>query len=266
MNNKRKVGFAVLFGLLKKKGPFSLVGSLFVAISIFVVFPIVLITSVKLKEPYEKYDFQKIESNGIEKVARITYIKTLDNVSINGEHPEVISYEYDNNGKKIADKFETFDLEKTAQFKEGTSIKILEHQGQTMIKGLKPFGFPFYIFYFIPTLFLLIGIPFLLVGLIPALKTFNLYRTGIVKDAQIISIDAGSNGLAWRNFTKSFFVNYSFKNNYGKEVFGGSATTDLLFLNEKRSGDVIKIFVSEMDENTSCLVPKFEALKYNWSI
>jgi hypothetical protein len=227
--------------------------------------PLTVILSATLKASYEKYDFKAITANGTLKDAEIMAISPVNNVTVNGEHPKVISYVFENNGRKISDKFETFDLEKIANFSEGTKIKILEYQNQSMIKDLKPFAFPVYLFYLFPILFLLPGIPLLLIGLIPALRIFNLYKTGMVKEAYVISISPNS-GIFSRFSQPTVLVNYYYLDEFKNKVFGESTTTDFLILNEKKEGDTVKIFVSEKDETKSCLIPKLEAMKYNWGV
>ena len=178
MNNKRKVGFGVLFNLLKSKGPVSVVGFVFIVLSVFVFLPFLFLFSIVFSGQNDSYDFKAIEKNGIEKNATITYIKTLYNIEINGEHPIVISYEYDLTGNKVKDKYETLDLEKTVNFGVGTNIKILTYLNKAIIKDVEPYSFPYYLFYLLPGLFFFIGVVLLLPGLIPALKTFKLYKTG----------------------------------------------------------------------------------------
>lgn len=265
MNNKREVNFKVLYDLLKRRGPLSLLGIIFTALSIFICISLILIAP-SIKKPYEKYNFSEIIKNGTQKTAKVTSIDPVYNVTVNGEHPEIISYDYENNGQSISDKFETFDLEKAADYKVGGEISVLAYQNQSMIKDLKPYGFPVFIFYLIPLIFFTIGLIFLLITLPPALKIYNLYKTGFVKEAQIISITSGSSISPIMMAGQSFEVNYSFLNEYGNIIFGASKTPDFLIVNEKKAGDPIKIFVSEMDENKSCLVPALEAMKYNWSI
>jgi hypothetical protein len=266
MNNKRQVDFRILFNLLKGKRGMALIGIVFTSLSIFVFIPLIIILSATLKAPYEKYDFEKITKNGVEKDAKITAINTVRNVSINYDHPKIISYAYENNGQTIQDKFETIDLDKIADFNIGTGIKILAYENQSAIKGLKPFTFPIELFYLLPGVFLLVGIAFMLVGLIPALRTFNLYKTGIVKDAYIVSMAPNTGGLLVRGFQPNILVNYYYSDQFGNKVFGQSTTADFLILNEKKAGDKVKIFVSEKDETKSCLVPKLEAMKYNWDV
>ncbi len=265
MENRRQVSFATLFSLLMGRKIVAIMGIIFTAFPMMFI-PFTFILASSLKQPYEKYNFSEIEKNGKEKDAKITSIISLNNVSINGQHPQLISYKYEDIGTERSGKFETFDLDKTSNYNTGSNIKILVYQNQTMIKGLKPFLFPYYIFYLIPLVFAFIGIIFLWIGFAPALKIFNLYKTGIVKDAYIISINSIGGMLPFTWLNKDIRVNYYFFDEYGNKVYGESATTDLLMLNGKKTEDKVKIFVSEKNETRSCLVPQFEAMKYNWHV
>jgi hypothetical protein len=262
--NKRKVTFLNLVTLIKNRRPFSTMGIIFVFSSIFILLPSVIFMST-FSEPYEKYDFDKIEQNGIEHNAKITDLRPVKNVTINEEHPLRISYEFMDNGITKNDKFQTMDLEKTNAMKIGDEIKIKTFENQSKIQNLESFTFPFYVFYILPFIFFILGSIFCVIGLIPALKDYNLYKNGIVKDATIISMVPNA-GLPISGRGQSIVINYYYLNGNGNKVFDKSKTTDFSIMTEKKAEDKIKIFVSENDENKTCLIPKLESLKNNWKI
>ena len=263
--NNRKVTFLNLITLIKNNRPFSIIGIVFVISSIFILLPSIFFIANSFVEPYEKYNFEKIEKNGIEKNAKITDLRPVNNVTINGEHPLKISYEFSNNGLSKSDRFQTMDLEKTNEMKIGSEIKIKFFENQSKIENLEPFTFPFYLFYILPGVFLIIGSIFSAIGLIPAFKIYYLYKNGIVKEGTIISLTPDS-GLPITNFGQSILINYYYLATNGQKIFGKSKTTDFSIMTEKKAEDKIKLFVSESDENKSCIVPKLEALKNNWKI
>ncbi|AMR31786.1 hypothetical protein A0256_10320 [Mucilaginibacter sp. PAMC 26640] len=219
-------------------------------------------------EPYEKYDYREIKQKGTELQAAITLIHSVDNLSYNGQHPIVLSYRYDNNGTVAEDKFETLGSEKITALGLDSSktATVFVYKNQSVVKDLDQFSFPIDTFYILPGIFLLIGIPFLLIGLIPALRVYNLYKTGLVKDAYLISMESITGGLLATRFRQSIEVNYYYLNQVKDKIFEKSNTTDLLILNDKKEGDVIKIFISKTDEHNTCIVPRLEAMKYKWSI
>jgi hypothetical protein len=263
--NKREVTFSNLITLIKNRRPFSILGIVFVFSSIFILLPSILFMTNSFVEPYEKYDFAKIEQNGTEQNAKITDLRPVYNVTINGEHPLKISYEFIENGVTKSDKFRTMDLEKTNEMKIGNKIKIKTFENQSKIQNLESYTFPFYVFYIFPFIFFVLGSVFSFIGLIPAFRDYNLYKNGIVKEATLISMVPNS-GLPISGIGQSILINYYYENRNGQKVFGKSKTTDFSIMVEKKVEDKIKVFVSENDESKSCLVPKLEALKNNWKI
>ena len=176
-----------------------------------------------------------------------------------------ISYEYLEKGLTKSDKFQTMDLEKTNEMKIGSEIKIKAFENQSKIQNLESFTFPFYVFYILPLIFFILGSIFSFIGLIPALRDYNLYKNGVVKEATLISMVPNS-GLPISGIGQSVLINYYYENRNGQKIFGKSKTTDFSIMVEKKVEEKIKVFVSENDETKSCLVPKLEALKNNWKI
>lgn len=257
---KRKVTFSNLITLIKNRRPFSILGIVFVFSSLFILLPSILFMTISFIEPYEKYDFEKIEQNGTELDAKITDLRPVNNVTINGEHPLRISYEYIEKGLTKSDKFQTMDLEKTNEMKIGGQIKIKAFENQSKIQNLESFTFPFHVFYILPLIFFILGSIFSSIGLIPALRDYNLYKNGIVKEATLISMVPNS-GLPISGIGQSILINYYYESKNGQKIFGKSKTRDFSIMVEKKIEDKIKVFVSENDETKSCLVPKLEAFK-----
>ena len=262
---KREVPFSILIKLIKSKGPISLIGFIFTFSSLFILLPFVFFISEFTLDSYQKYNLEDIEKYGLEQKAKITNIKSVKNVSINGEHPLVFNYQYKNNDKIVSDKFQTMDFDKTQNIKIGDEVKIKMFENQSKISGLKPFCFPFYIFYLLPLIFFIIGVIFLLTALRPSLREYNLYKYGIIKDANIISIILNS-GIPLFNIGQKISINYYHIGCDGKKVFGKSNTSDYSIINEKKENDKIKVFVSETNESNSCLIPKLEALQNHWKM
>lgn len=254
--NKRRVGTSALIRLIKQRGPVAILGLVFPVIAILVLLPFISFTALTSKQPYEQYNHKKIEAEGVEAPAKIIYMTQLYNVSINGQHPAIISYSYQHNNQTTGDKFETIELEKIADWKVGDEIKVKVLNNESKIVGLEAFSFPYYIFYMLPGIFLIVGVVFFIVGTLPVLKAYKLYQNGSVYEATVVSIDAVKRGVE---------VNYYFTGTHRDKVFGKSRT-DYSVLSEKRPDDKVKIFVSDTNEDNSCLVPKLEALKYNWEL
>ncbi len=262
---KRHVGLATLFRLVKDKRPYGILAGVFVMLS-FGLMLFILLFWVVFKNETGSHDYDEIKKYGLQKDAKITYLKTVNNISINDEHPVIISYEYDDDKHKAKDKFETLDLENIASFNVGTVIKILVYNHQSMIKDIEPYDFPNMLFYVIPLPFFIAGLILLLVALIPALKTYNLYKFGIIKEAIIVSIGLNNGTLPFSNFKGKFAVRYYFINEHLNKISGENEPKDLLFLMGKKPGDAVKVFVSEKNENISHIIPSLEAVKNNWDL
>lgn len=267
---KRQVPFSAFINLLKERRPFSILGILFPLFAILgsIVIGIVLNSN---KQSYENYDYEKIVKKGVEQNAVVTNIENA-NININGKNVKIITYEYNNDGQKVIDQFKTLEADKITDLKTGVEIKIKSLENQSVLKDIKPFVFPIQFILIVPSVFLMIGIPFLLMSVIPSLRNYNLYKNGVIKEAEIVSMEISTNGVltngitSYRSGAQKIIIHYFFIGKNGEKIFGKSSTTDFLTLNEKKSGDKIKIFVSENDQNKSCLIPKLEALKNNWKI
>lgn len=263
--NKREVSFSNFITLIKNSGPFSIIGIVFDFVAVFILLPMILLMSNTFSEPYEKYDFDAIEKNGTMKTATITDVQSVDNVSVNNRHPLKIIYEFSDKDSMKTDAFQTMDFYKAQDFKVGLKIQIKTFENESKIQNLKPFAFPFFVFYILPFIFFTIGSIFLIIGLIPVLKDYDLYKNGIVKEGFIISMIPNS-GLPITNIGQSILINYYYVGSNGQKIFGKSKTKDFSIMIENKPGDSIKLFASEKDETKSCMVPKLEAMKNNWRV
>jgi len=263
--NKRHVSISTLFSLIKGKRPFGIMGIIFLVMSIFVITPLIITLNSNVKAPHEKYDQQAIAKNGVLKDAVITSVSSLDNVTVNGRHPVLISYSYNTHGKTISDQFETMNIDKAATLSPGSNIKIKVYNGESAIEGFVPYSFPVGVFYIIPVIFFIIGSVVFLIAVVPAYRTYKLYSNGVVREAKIFSMFVNG-GLPVTNMGRSVLVNYYYFDARSNKIFGATSITDFSILHEKRPEDTIKIFVSETDETKSCMVPPTVAIKNNWKI
>jgi hypothetical protein len=261
---KRNVPFSILLKLLRSRGPAGILGLVFVLSSLFFLTPLLLFLSHTFTQPYERYDFADIQRHGTAAVARITSIEPLTNVTVNGENPRVISYTYSGASGPVADQFQTMELAKLSHLQVGDTIRVMALHRQSVIPALKPFSFPFRFFFILPGVFLLLGIPFFLIGFLPALRSYRLYQHGLVKKATVVGISTKVISTSRHRQQTAFVVSYEYAGLTQPRLLGESLTDDLLLVQEKKFGDEVKIFVSETDETKSCLVPRLEALQYNW--
>jgi len=262
----RNVNVSLFLKLLKGWRPFGILGLVFTCLALFVLLPITIVISTSINEPYQNYNAEDIVKNGIEKQAVITDIKTISNVSVNNANPVELTYNYDLAGKNITDKFMTIDLDKVNRMNIGDTVPIKAYNNESVITILEPFSFPIYLFLLLPGGFLLIGSIFLLIGLVPALKNFRLYKYGVLREATLVATSPYTYSMSYRNVQQVIKLEYSFKGRNGETIYGNSITNDFLMFNEKKLGDTIKIFVDANDESKNVIAPRVEALKYNWNI
>lgn len=229
---------------------------------ILVIVPVLIAINTS-KEKFETYNHKEISEKGVEKTAVITNMIVKHNVSINGVNPIVVDYEYKNDNDTVGDKFETLEVEKAGMLKVGDSITVKVYKTESAVVGLEPYSFPFKVFFIMPFIFLLIGIPLLLTSLLPVLRDFKLYKSGIIQEGQVEYMTQ-HDGLPISGIGRKTVVGYSYIS-HGTKIFGESSTTDSMVLYEKKRGDAIKIFVSE-DGKRSCLIPRIEAIKNGWNI
>jgi hypothetical protein len=219
------------------------------------------------RRPFEKYDYKEIVRSGTPATARITDISLVTNVNVNGQSPRLITYQYSSNGQPCTDQFETFDTEQASTLRPSDTLAIKVLDGESVIPSLKPYSFPHTaLLAAIPILFALIGLPFLLIGALPTLKKYRLYRHGLARTGTVQGITARPIRTFSGSSTPSYIVSYQYAGSANPQLFGESSTNDLLFVQEKKFGDPVGIFVSATDETKSCLVPRLAALKNNWQL
>jgi hypothetical protein len=263
--NKRKVTFSNLITLIKNRRPHSIFGIVFMFLAVFILLPSIISLTHASKEDFESYDFEEIEQKGTARTAKIMDISTVYNMTINEEHPVLITYEFVIDGITKTDKFKTLDLVKINGKGPGSEIKIKTFENESKIQGLSPVSFPIYIFYFLPLVFFVLGSVFSVIGLVPVFKDYNLYKNGIVREGTIISFTQDPPSLL-KNFGQSILINYYYLGSDGEKIFAKDKIADYSIMMEKKAEDKIKIFVSETDGTKSCIVPKLGAMKNNWVI
>jgi len=255
MTENRPVPFKLLFAIFKTKYPISGIGFVFIILPIFVFIPLIAFFN-STKDTYEKYDYDNIIKHGKDYTAKVTSVQTQYNVTVNDVfHPQIIDYTYNEDGQTKNDKFKTLPNSGNPVFKIGDAIKIKIYNGESVIKDLKPFSFPIYLFYAIPLIFLLMGISFFLIGLWPVLKHYRLYKTGIRKEATIISLTTTSI-VPVVSMRQNTLVNYFYFGESNNKIIAKSISPGLYLMTGKKVQDKIDIFVSSADENISCIVLK----------
>jgi len=210
-------------------------------------------------------DYESISENGKLTTATIIDIETQSNITINNEHPSIISYKYVNENVEANGIYRSLDPDKINRMDIGDTIQIKYMADSSMIVGLEPFEFPFDLLFNILIPFLVIGLIMLGLLYLRIRNELNLYKYGQVEDAEVVSMTAKS-GFTISGIGQGVTVHYQYTTSRGQSILSESFTSDLAVLNSKKQGDMVKIFVSVDNESKSCLIPKLEQIRNNWKI
>ena len=200
---------------------------------------------------------ERIQSDGIKANATLTGIKGIDNITINGNNPQILTYEFDNNGEKKESKFSVFEPEKTDNLNIGDIIPIKHLNGKSIPTEFEQYSFSMDFMYYIAGVILLIGLILCYLLYSRINKEISLYKTGRIAEGKIVSI-SHNKGFTFSKFGSSMDVHYEYGNNVAK-----SRTNNFALTNNKSIGDSIKILVSH-DGNESCIYPELVAKTNGW--
>ncbi|WP_272022736.1 hypothetical protein [Olleya namhaensis] len=200
---------------------------------------------------------EKNQSDGKNENAVLTNIKGINNITINGNNPQILTYEFDFNGQKTESKFSVFEPDKTDILKIGDIIPIKHLNGQSIPSEFEQYTFNINFMYYIAGVILLIVLILCYLLYSRINKEFLLYKTGRIIEGKIVSI-SHNKGFTFSKFGSSMDVHYEYGNNVAK-----SRTNNFALTNNKSTGDSIKILVSQ-DGNSSCLYPELIAKTNNW--
>ena len=250
--------------LIKKRSMLLQMGAIFslVGIAIGLVF---LIVFPMLGHNIPEVDYLSINDKGETSTGTITNIETQYNLTINNQHPSIISYKFLADGKAFESKFKTLSPDQVDRMEVGDTIPIKYLNGESIITSLEPFSFHFGMFFIIPSVFLLTGFPCLMLLIYQTRNEIRLLKFGTITEAEVISM-THKPGLPISKMGQGVQIHYQYKTNYNRTYLDHCFTSDLSMLNTIKQGDIIKIFVSPEDESKSVLIPRLEAVRNNWRI
>ncbi len=263
MTKNRSLNFSTKINLVKKRPILAQFGILFTLIPLFILLPISFIFS-SLSDEAPSVDYDSVLIDGTLAEGVITNIETQFNVTINEQHPSILTYSYLIDGMKKESKVSTLEPAKVVALQVGDTVQIKYLESESIIVGFKPYSFPIGFFFLIPLPFLLIGIPFLVILIVQVTKEIALYKNGIIREAEIIAMTPNS-GLPFTNLGQSVTVHYLFNSKNGKRITEKSKTIDFTILSDRKKGEKVKILVSRNDESKSCLYPEIVAIENNWT-
>lgn len=212
-----------------------------------------------------KVNYSKIKGKGTLVNGVIVDKETVFNVTVNDEHPTIITYKY-SAGREFVSKQQIFAPDAVSEMKIGNSIPVRYLDDQSILDEYEPYSFPLWIFFTgFAVLFIVIYGANMGPSLIKFKRYLDMYRFGKVASAKLVSLFPKDGGM-FRFLGTPIAVTYDYTTPGGKTIRYESITTDRSILSEKRPGDEIKIFVSPADEMQSCVIPKAESKRNNWRI
>jgi len=257
----RPVHFRTIIASVKKRPILLRVSAIYLLTPILMILIFGVIFSVGDDVPV--VDHSRVNELGKPTLGTITGIETQYNITINDQHPSVISYTYDVDGNSLKSKFKTLSTDKVNRLHTGDSIDVKYLNGKSTITSLPPFEFPRKILFTILAPFLLIGLICSSYLFIVCRNEIRLYKFGAVVEAEVIAMDYKA-GLPIYKMGRGIKLHYQYKTNHSRNYLGKSFTSDVSLLNALKQGDSIKIFVSLEDESKSILIPRLEAIRNNW--
>lgn len=253
----RKITFTTIWQRAKIRPVLLLFAFQGITFSLLLFLPIgLMMNSLGNNLPFVE-NAQKIESDGAITNATITNIKAIENITINGNNPQILTYEFENNGQKTESKFSVFEPEKTDNLKIGDIIPIKHLNGESIPTECEQYSFSMDFMYYIAGIVLLIGLLLCYLLYSRINKEILLYKKGRIMEGKIISIKHNK-GFTFSKFGSSIDVHYEYGNNVAK-----SRTNNFTLTNNKSIGDSIKILVSQ-DGDESCLYPELIAKTNGW--
>lgn len=160
MTEKQKQSVVVNLKSIYKSNPtMARMGLAFTLLPILILIPGLMIISSINTEYYQKYDLDKIDKEGKLFKGRITKIEVDRMFTVNDEHPRIISYTF--NDDQISDKMKVLDPDVTLNMKVGDAVDVRSLGNESKLLNIKAFAFPFYIFFLLPFIFLVLGVIFL---------------------------------------------------------------------------------------------------------
>ena len=254
---QRKTNLKTIWERAKIRPILLLISFQGIAFTLFLFIPLTLImNSFKSDLPYID-NVGKIESNGIKKSAILINIESVNNITVNGNNPQILTYEFESNREKEQSKFSVFDPVKTNELKKGDIIQIKHLNGKSIPTEFKQYSFDFDFIYYVALAFLLVGLVFCYLLYSRIKEEITLFKTGGVKEGKIISINHNK-GFTFSKFGMSMDVHYEYKNNVFK-----SRSNNFALTNNKSIGETIKILVSQ-DGKKSCLYPELTSKMNGW--
>ncbi|WP_025742802.1 hypothetical protein [Aquimarina pacifica] len=247
----RKVDFSILHSLIKKRPILSMFGLLFTIPLLFLLIPFLILTS-NINKNSTSANYEVLLKEGLQTKGILKNFETVYEVSINNEHPIIITYTFLKEKETKIDSYQTFVPNKVKKLSKGQEIEIKYSEKGSVVVGFPPYTFPTYLIGLIFIIFPLIGLPFLIILIIKTTKEFYLYKKGTLTSGIIFSI-SDNLGLMFTKFGHSVTVTYKYKDTQGNLYYGKSRSVDLSEIKKMEKGDKINILISPKTPSESTI-------------
>lgn len=217
--------------------------------------------SLKESFPYVQ-NADEIDASGTKTTGILTNIEAIENITINGNNPMVLSYEFDLNGQITQSKFSVFDPQKMQNLKEGDTISIKHLSNDSIALGYEQYSFSMDFMKYIAIAVMLVGLILFYLLFLRIKKEIDLYKDGKIIEGKVIFI-SHNKGFTFSKFGTSMDVHYEYESHGGNNNVGKSRTNNFALTNNKSIGDTIRILVSR-DGKSSCLYPELIAKTNGW--
>jgi hypothetical protein len=212
--------------------------------------------------------FDKILKQGTSGIGKITGVDVNNNVTVNGQHPTVISFRYQPTDFIIENRVEVAIPPNVPLPKVGDEVKIKHLDLKAILVDYLPFPTDMRLFLIGPAIVILIGLIFALYANYKVRRELFLYRFGNIQKAEVITAILKTykhyDGITRINLPGSHAVIfYKYSTSHGQNMPGQSLSNDHSLLN-LQSGEIIQILVSPKDESRSCLYPDSVAKDNGW--
>ncbi|MEW7279221.1 DUF3592 domain-containing protein [Aquimarina sp. 2201CG1-2-11] len=237
-------------------------GLLFTIPLLFLLIPFLILTS-NINKNSTSINYEVLLKEGFQTKGVLKNFETVYDVSINNEHPTIITYTFLKEKETKIDSYQTFAPNEVKKLSKGQEIEVMYSEKGSVVVGFPPYTFPTYLIGLVFIIFPLIGLPFLIILIIKTTKELFLYKKGILTSGVVLSI-SDNIGLMSTKFGHSVTVTYKYKDTYGSSYYGKSRSTDLSEINKIAKGDKINILVSPKAPSESTIWPEHIAKKMKW--
>ncbi len=246
---RKRVSLRLMVRFLRDR-PLSLVLGLFLGVMPAVLLPCAVLGALLLGEwDPGRRDEETLRTEGKEVTGYVAGIESDQSTTVNGDYPTVISYRFDADGEPRSGTMKT--LENVAGWRSGTEVTVAYLGDQSIIVGVEPYVFPYWLVIAVHVSYIPIGMAFLVHCLLAARKKAILHTRGEMVTATVGRVDRA--GPFWPFLRPKWWVTYAFEGKDGRTFRGKSLTTDCTIGERKAGGDEVDVLCLPGNEAVNCV-------------